>query len=392
MRLCQKNTFKLNDYKFKIVKMEFLHSNIENQTNGWFYFLVDDNNFIHDYRIEFKTLNITNLTTKSHWNSPKSLSIEFITRDAILKFLKLEHKPNEITNKHKKYTYINDKNIINNLNQYIYECIPWRNITIPNVEYIITGSNPSGQGNGKSTFLTKFNNTSFPYGFFTNVLNISKKINKKYQDISYKSIWGNSLNDLYKNNEIQIIEFNDWINQNNNLWSILTLFKINSKNWKELKNNFTNKFKKEWQKFNKLDNLIRKYRREQTIALKKKFSSCELFESINEYFLENKELSESIEVAHIYPVWKIKEEYIEKEDESILEMIADVNNCLPLSRNIHSLYDNKYFYWDYKTGIMKTLKNSKDKTIKNYNQINPEKLKYLSKYLKNYQKKIIKII
>lgn len=391
MKTQEKNEFELSDYKFKIVKMEFLHPYVEKSTKGWFYFLIDDCNFIHDYKIQFDNLKITNLTTESHWSSTKRYSLVFAVRTKILNYLGFENKPNK-NRKPKPYTPIDNKEVINNLNNMIYNDISWKDITISYVEYIITGSNSSGQGNGKGTFMTKCNNSLFPYGFFTKVLNISEKIKKKYKNVNYKSIWGESINDLYESKDIKIIDFNDWLSINTNLWKAFNLFKSDSHNWKDLTKQFSEQFQKEWHKYNKLDKLIQKYRREQIQNFKKTINADDLCDSINEYFNDNQELTESIEIAHIYPVWKIKEEYEKNEDESILKMIADINNCLPLSKNIHRLYDNKYFYWDYSTGQLESLKPSKDKAIENYRQINPTKLKFLSKYLKNYQKNIIKKI
>ena len=60
------------------------------------------------------------------------------------------------------------------------------------------------------------------------------------------------------------------------------------------------------------------------------------------------------EKAHIKPVYEIKNEYLKNSNKEILRQISDPYNFLPLTPNIHTMYDKYKLYWDYKTGELKS--------------------------------------
>ncbi|MBR3347857.1 MAG: hypothetical protein IKG36_00385, partial [Mycoplasmataceae bacterium] len=107
-----------------------------------------------------------------------------------------------------------------------------------------------------------------------------------------------------------------------------------------------------------------------------------------QYFgIDSNEINDTFDRAHIKPVWLIKEQYLNSKtkDKKILEQIYDINNFLPLSKDVHYLYDSKFFYWN-ENGELKKIKEEFIETdeIKKFKKIKLEKLELVKKYLKEY--------
>ncbi len=98
------------------------------------------------------------------------------------------------------------------------------------------------------------------------------------------------------------------------------------------------------------------------------------------------------EYAHIKPVFKIKEEFLNSNyNESILDEISDPNNFLPLPENIHSYYDNYLLYWN-EDGQLELISNDvRDKDIEEYKKINDEKVNQIRIYSGNKYKVVDEI-
>ena len=382
----RKNKFNVQDYNFSLVKMNVYSGSgtneIENELT--YFVLIDEKNFIHDYKIQFNKLYIKTKTTKSHENNN---SIKLQKRKQIIEVLGLKHEfGSGIKNK-----ILIDRKDLDKLNNYLlYD--DWRDITFQNIEYVITGSNPSGQGKGTGTFWTKYNEEEFSFGFLFQCLNFSKQINKKYdlESISYKSIWK-----YFWENKEKIIDFDNWLLNNKTIERYLFDFKYRSKNgnWKKLFKELEEEIKEDKQEYWELISLIDKYRNKFTRNINYQKNNNEnnlefghfLYQ---QYFgIDSNEINHTFDRAHIKPVWLIKEQYLNSKtkDKKILEQIYDTNNFLPLSKNIHNWYDSKFFYWN-ENGELKKIKEEFIETdeIQKFKKIKLEKLELVKKYLKEY--------
>lgn len=382
----------LEDFNFKIIEMNAFTKN--EKTKLKYYLLVDQDNFIHDFKIEFELLEINTFTTKSHKNHDTNkikLRIKIIES-----YLLLKHKFKDEDNFKKRIAYSNiSKDKIEELNKKIWND-DMRQITFQDVEYLLTGSNPSGQGNGKGYLNTSFENDVVPFGFFLQVLNIKKQIDKQYgksknqYEVLWKEFWHNQKQD-------KKISFDKWLNENEILRKYLKSFKYSSSNWKNLFDKFKKELNENKQKWFDLNSKIIKLRKNQKEAFKKFFESNSLKndnKTINqfayEYFwsINHNKSSSRFQYAHIKPVKYIREQYKQTQNDKILDEINDINNFLPLPSDIHELYDKFYFYWE-KNGKIQNLKEiSKDdlKRMQKFSQINKNILETRKKYLDDYLK------
>lgn len=380
----RKNKFNVQDYNFSLVKMNVYSGTNEIENELTYFILIDEKNFIHDYKIQFNKLYIKTKTTKSHENNN---SIKLQKRKQIIEVLGLKHEfGSGIKNK-----ILIDRKDLDKLNNYLlYD--DWRDITFQNIEYVITGSNPSGQGKGIGTFWTKYKEEKFSFGFLFQCLNFSKQINKKYdlESISYKSVWK-----YFWENKEKIIDFDNWLLNNKTIERYLFNFKYRSKNgnWKKLFKELEEEIKEDKQEYWELISLIDKYRNKFTRNINYQKNNNEnnlefghfLYQ---QYFgIDSNEINHTFDRAHIKPVWLIKKQYFNSKtkDKKILEQIYDTNNFLPLSKNIHNWYDSKFFYWN-ENGELKKIKEEFIETdeIKKFKKIKLEKLELVKKYLKEY--------
>ncbi len=372
----KKQEFNINNFNFKIVEM-----NVFNYTETIimkYYLLVDEMNFIHDYKVIYERVEVKNITTRSH-KKKKSKNITLDYRIWFIEELGLEHKyqnKNE-HNKRKKseyfdYDHINKTNINSN-----NSLIRYRDVTFQNIIYILLGSNPKGEGKNIGTLFTQYKNEKINFGFFLQCLNVTKQISSKFININYETAW--------QNKEIKSIMFTEWLDGNDEIRKLFIQFNLRRENWKEIKSNFEKSYKLKRTNFINLETKVNKLRTEQKKNIQNKFGILDINNVINDYFSTN---STKFEYAHIKPVWYIKYEFNKKKDENILNQISDPYNFLPLPSTVHNLYDSYYFYWE-EDGKMNKLKNNLNMNdVHGYTQINEKQLKNSRYFLKEYKKVI----
>ncbi len=375
--MTNKIKFNITNYDFKVIKMNVFSKN--NMSNIDYYILVDQNNYIHDYKIHFNNIEIRTSTTKSH-EKVKRNNYSLLVRKQLINKLNLEHEFND-NSKKKDVFYFDSKQIKElKINKYIEKEVVFKNITFQNIEYILTGSNPSGQGNKNGYLKTIYNDKEYVFGFFMQVVNIIKKIEYTFSDISYKEIWNE-----WKENKIETYSFTSWINSSNLLKTYFNKFIFSNEKtqeWKKIKCDFEKEMLKNINNYIDLDKKISKLRNKQKDNVKNSFIS--IINMCNSYF-EHIQI-DNPEYAHIKPVWKIKQEFLESNDENILLEISDKYNCLPLPPDIHKGYDKHNYYWDDK-GIINILNNKindLERVLKfskiNNSYINEKVKKYLIDY------------
>lgn len=361
--------FNLTNYEFRIVKMEvFNESHNLKQNQMTYYLLVDANNFIHDYKFQFHKLIITPQTTESH-NKP-SLDKRLLQRLQMLKILNIKHTFSE----HKEAIEISDQDLLEKLNKWIWK-ENWNNFTFQNIEYLIKGSNPLGQGSAKGYLKTDYHGISYCFGFFFQMLNIGNAILKKYNNVSYDSVWY----EYFNNKNITEVDFDKWM-EKSDISNFFKEYVLNSKNWKNINDRFKIHLNKLRQDFMKLEDEISRLRNKYRNDINKRFQQSG---NIINHFFEQADTT-SCEYAHIKPVYQIRNEYLKTNDQEVLNQIADTNNFLPLSPNVHTLYDKKYFYWT-KHGELIDIKEFINKDILGFSKIRSEVILDIEKYLNDYE-------
>lgn len=372
----KKELFNINNFKFRIIKMDVY--NASQSIEMEYSLLVDDFNFIHDYKIFFKKLEVRNITTKSH-EITKRNSDALHYRKIFLNDLGLEHlfQDKDKHNKRKNIYLFNYSDILkSNLNT--ERClINYRKLTFQNINYILSGSNATGEGKGKGTFYTSYKSNNINFGFFLQCLNVSKDIDKRFENIDYSSAWEKS----------PTISFSRWLDNSEEIRRLFIDFKINKNEWKNIKKEFKENYRKKRYDFISLENEINKLRREQKERVKRTYGIVKL-NMLQKNFFNLKILDDKVVYAHIKPVWKIKEEYMNNKDKKILGEISDINNFLPLPSDIHDMYDNYMFYWNVDGKIINISCQNLDR-LKKYCITNNHKLQEIFYYLNEY-KKIIK--
>ncbi len=388
----EKQPFMIDDYDFKIIKMNVFSGRQDSHIDDIdYYLLVDENNFIHDFKLVFHQMNITRFTTPSHKDD---IGVRLSYRIKLLNELGLKHSFEKQIKK--EYKSFNQEEIdILGINELLFN-LKMNDITFQNIIYLIQGSNPSGEGRGTGKFNTLYKSNSYCLSFFLQSLNISKEIKALYINPSYDSIWND-----FKNGLITSISFEEWIENNNILLKYLRAFNWNSNNWKQLIDKFEDEIKKEIKLFKWLENKVIKLRSVQKENIKKLYKTDPtLFYVIDnkedyknylygKYFNIQKPQTNFVH-AHILPVSLIKQNYKSKKDEKILEQISDPYNFLPLPENVHSIYDRFFFYWNEEGEMCFTNKPglNKDEVI-DFKNIDKSILPRIKQYLKQYKKEVI---
>lgn len=364
----------LDRFNFKKVEMNVFSKEKNGENNRiTYYLLVVDEVIIVDYKIKFKQISIKDKTTKSH-EKRKDPVIDY--RKDILKKLGIKH---EFAEGNKESIFINDHNKINEINKYIASRDFASDVTFKNIEYILCGYNPRGEGkSGRGYFNIKYDNQEVSFNLFLKSINQCKEFRKEYNIYDFEEI--------YNNNLIETIEFQTWINNNSLLKNYWNKFKKYHENWKTIRSDFEKKCKKLTKSFYRVDNEIRKFRNEQKREIKKILNQNE--STYLQYF-DISNIKEDFEYAHIKPVWLIKKEYLLTNDSNKLDEIKDINNFLPLPANIHQSYDKKQFYWTHNGTIKKLINNKLPNNIDDFSKINSEILKKISHFIDEYERKII---
>lgn len=337
----------LNNYGFFIVKFNAFSFSSDNKEENIIEYklLVEDSGLCFDYKIHFHQISITNVTTKSHQNqylNHKDNS-KYSIRTKLLEMLELEHIFNDVPNKRKQYYIYNENhNNLSKINQYLLTK-NLKTITFQSIEYILRGSNAGGQGRGEGYLNLKYDNTYSPFGFFLQAINKISDRNQLFEDreeqISWEHIWEESAS--------RTIDFETFLSSNGEIKDLFLKFKNHPSNWKSIREDFENFLNKKSEKFLDVDKLVRKYRSEGVINFEKKYGSNKV-DAIRKFFnITDSNFSPddvSIQYAHIYPVNAIRRGYLKKEIDD-LKAISDADNFLPLTTEIHQLYDSNKLYW-----------------------------------------------
>lgn len=365
-----------NKFKFKVVKMDVFNKCKDESENRITYDLLTvDDVIIVDYKIKFHQINIKDCTTKSHENS-KRLDLQY--RLHILSKLGIKH---EFKQQGKKSYCFKDPDKIKAVNDYLESDDAGSKLTFQQIEYILTGSNPSGQGkSGRGYLYTMYNGKPIPFGLFLKSVNQCKH----FQNYAKKHFDIHDFSGLYEMAEQ--VSFQDWIDQNGRLEKYVKKFHDHSEQWKTIRDNFVKEYQHVIASFYQLESQVNKYRSEQKKWIQEQYSeNATLYHA----YFNITNINEDYEVAHIKPVWLIKEEYSLGKDPEILNQIRDVNNFLPLPSNIHRSYDRKQFYWTQDGCIKKLITNKLPNNIDEFKQINPEMLNKISYFINEYKIKII---
>ena len=365
-----------NKFKFKVVKMDVFNKCKDESENRITYDLLTvDDIIIVDYKIIFHQINIKDCTTKSHENSQR-LDLQY--RLHILSKLGIKH---EFRQQGKKSYCFNDPDKIKVVNNYLACKDAGFDLTFQQIEYILTGSNPGGQGKSCRGYLyTMYNGKPIPFGLFLKSVNQCKK----FQNYAKTNFDIHDFNGIY--DMAEQVNFQDWIDHNGYLEKYLKKFHDHSEQWKTIRDDLVQEYEHVISSFYQLESKVNKYRSEQKRQIQEQYSeNATLYHA----YFNITNISENYEVAHIKPVWLIKEEYSLANDPEILNQIRDVNNFLPLPSNIHWSYDRKQFYWTQDGCIKKLITNKLPNNIDEFKQINPEMLNKISYFINEYKIKII---
>lgn len=365
-----------NKFKFKVVKMDVFNKSKDESENRITYDLLTvDDVIIVDYKIKFHQINIKDCTTKSHENS-KRLDLQY--RLHILSKLGIKH---EFKQQGKKSYCFKDPDKIKAVNDYLESDDAGSKLTFQQIEYILTGSNPSGQGkSGRGYLYTMYNGKPIPFGLFLKSVNQCKH----FQNYAKKHFDIHDFSGLYEMAEQ--VSFQDWIDQNGRLEKYVKKFHDHSEQWKTIRDNFVKEYQYVITSFYNLEDQVNKYRSEQKRQIQEQYSENT---ALYHTYFNITNIHEDYEVAHIKPVWLIKKEYSLAKDPEILNQIRDVNNFLPLPSNIHWSYDRKQFFWTQDGCIKKLITNKLPNNIDEFKQINPEMLNKISYFINEYKIKII---
>lgn len=376
----------LNNFEFKIVEMEVFSDSNGNENNlANYYLLIADNLVIVDYKIIFKQIAIKDKTTLSHEkNKHKSNSLKF--RKDILEILEVPHK---FEDGNKEIHFFNSpkySDVIKLVNEYIFSSEFSQKITFQNIEYILNGSNPSGQGQtGKGFLKIRYQNENVPFGIFLRSLN---KV-KVFHNYCRKNFNFNNFEELYNDNSIQKLSFEEWLS-NSTLKKYFNDLKKYHWNWDVIVENIDKGIIGVVKKFNdinkKIINLRQKQKRNFESWFRKRFNTFNNQEIYKYYFGVN-EVVENFDYAHIKPVYLIRQQYINKNKEDILQEISDINNFLPLPPSIHSCFDSKKIHWENNGKLITKSKNLPN-DINYFSQISKIALNDIKKYLIEYNTKV----
>lgn len=369
---------KIAEYAFVELKLFFKHKNKESCCDV--ILLVDEYNWIHDYKVYWGTLTLTQYTTAAHFKN-NSNSFKFNFRTKLLQIIGLENRAWNKPRICKPYIDLTQDQIIK-VNQLFNN--EWKNQTFSNIDYVITGSNASGQGDpSRSSFYWKtksgFNKT---IGFLFQALRLKfKKSELQINEIN--NIWHNYNN---KTNIYKHYSFDMWLNNCHDLKMYFEYFnqKLTPRQQRKKINEIKNRYCPIRARYENICNLIIKYRSNLYNKLEKE---REIF--IKNFWQEDfdKESIQTIEFAHIKPVCEIKRECIQNEfNENILNDVKSINNILPLDPNTHTFFDKHMIYWNLDGDLCFLIKNNCITIQNKFKKIPPNTLLHVYKFLLWYIK------
>ena len=355
-----KTNYVLKNYGFQIVKFDVFSSSKHIKDKGniiEYKLLVEDSGLCIDYKIKFKQIYITNNTTKSH--EEKYFKPEYNSRYQIRKFflekLEIEHIFNMGKYQRKKYFKFNEKDKLSKINDYLLS-INLGDLTFQNIEYILTGSNPGGQGNGNGFLKLKYDDEYLPFGFFLQSINKIKERDKLFEDDKKQILW----EEIWEKSKNNIISFEEFLSNNGEIKNLFIKFKQNPENWKNFSKDFEQCFNNKYKKFIDIDKLIKRHRKKGITNFESKYGKDKVnaIKKIFDIPKDNNFLPNHtiIQYAHIYPVKEIRKSFFNEKNEKInLDDISNEDNFLPLDAETHILYDRNELFWDQDGKLNKLL-------------------------------------
>jgi len=380
--------------EFKFVYLPVFYSN---GSKCKLILLVDYTNHICDYRVIWEKFIITKYTTATHFNNPNQFRFRF--RNKLLKLLHFEHIPNPMHNQRKSYVKINNFEEINNINNLFWN--EWFGQTIPNISYILTGSNPSGENDPKQaeywTKLKMYPNKKYAIGMFLDSIRYSK-IWKFITNSTYLDKWNNF---KQKKSQYDIISFENWLLSDKTSTYQRYLKEFNNERhtreeWKSLKEQLSN-FKWTTKICESILSIAQKNRQIiRSIILGKYGNPTKFLTKFWDHDFSDER--DEIEFAHIKSVEKcqyeacdiaIRDQNISDKAKEILNQIKDENNIIPLKHWYHRLFDTHNIYWEIngEIKISKSMSLDDKKFIireKTFNMIPNKFLNNIKKYLQTY--------
>lgn len=349
---------------------------------GTYKLLIDtDSNFIKDWYAQFEEFSINSSTTSSHeYLKQNNKNLRF--RKKLLELLSVPHSFGGINNRCIKHFTLQENsdeiNIINNFFKDEY------NNTFQNIEYLISGNNPSGRGSIVTTIDDKKVKLSFFFQFRNNI---------DYED---SNSWRNRLDfrGLWQYNTIPFENWisNYYINFTENRKTIKqTIFDINSLPFDSFKE-LINSRNEQINELQKQQELEEKINRKRNLIRSKLFSSTENIVAFCQSRWRNRHntnSSSSLDVAHIWPVSQIRRQCIhENYNWDILNQVDDEYNVLLLPPTQHKDFDRYKFYWEDSDGRIRFIDSqypNNNHEIFYYQQIDLQSNPQIRPYLKKYK-------
>lgn len=259
----EKPEFILKDHSFKLVSMRVFGHKEHNILN--YTLLVVDEVIIYDFKVQIEKMTLTMETTASHKETKKNNESLFLRKD-FFKILGLQHSFTKEGQLKTKQSIIN-QNKLDELNNFLWK-FNWKNITFKNIEFLISGSNPSGEGNATSGFKTIFNATKFLFGFLFQKLNRTKSFQQKYGDNSradsfFQKYWDDDFKNFPEGITLERCSFEDWISGEKMLQSFFRAYTDKDTHWKEVNEEIEQWLIPRINKLTNLDSIVHNKRREQ---------------------------------------------------------------------------------------------------------------------------------
>ncbi len=372
----------IDEYDPSVVTLDVYNVYKGQETQGTFKFLFDNQELIHDFRIEFKKVCIQLTTTAKHFEGKNVKKSWFLFRDKILKELGLPHYS---ASEHRKTHKILNIEQIKKLNNIFNKHLKTERLTLKSINYILFGSNSSGEEGSpkKAQFKIFYRNQKYAFASFIQSLILSLEESKLlFEKVQCVNINQYSFNDWIVNRNPEFIDNFEWFNiEGHTVWQ----WKNKLKRWRE-RNTKQIRIKQD------LDILVRRKRCE----LEKNVGSRDQF-YMN--FWEKYHSGNQVQLAHIYPVYMSRQKCFTTQRNQWarhLNEISDQNNIMPLPTQLHKNYDDKKIYWKVNGELQKInswqivekwilLMLSEHKKIPT-NSLNSCRQYYINEYIKTFEK------
>lgn len=286
---------------------------------------------IYDWRINFSSLYIDVCTTESIMKERK---LRYKRREELLSLIGLKQRTRKVINGKKENDIIElSTSQIREVESYFNDRTKYMS-TLKNIVGIIKGNNPTGE---------------FAKPESAEMICSDKKVIKNFlllidelTDFNPLDNKGKALNpECYQAEEISIVEFANLNHRIKNSFNYLQLNKSSDEyeHWVNSIKEYVSQFKV---RHNEIKKAITRARQKYIFNLS----------SYNENAFDDFIPNDEGEKAHIYDVWRIKEEAIKLYDkgrEAWMKKIAEIedpNNYIPLDRTIHHHFDSNKITYD----------------------------------------------